>query len=162
MRAWSLAMCTLVLAGCGAVELGVGDRTQAQVLWIGDGDSLRARVGGAERDLRLWGIDAPEQGQAAAEASRAALRALIDHRRVSIEVVAVDDYDRLVVRMERDGASVNRAQIAAGHAWWFRRYAPEATDYRDAETDARAQRRGLWAAPEPEAPWAYRERTREP
>ena len=161
-RISACAACCLWLVACIAAEPVVGDQVRAAVLWVGDGDSLRARIAGRERDLRLWGIDAPEKDQPGADAARDALRDLAAGRILTAEVVAVDDYDRLVVRLHRPGgAELNLALLAAGHAWWYRRYAGGHQPYAEAERRARAARRGLWAGPAPEAPWDYRERTRE-
>lgn len=151
-----------LLVACAAVEPAVGERVAVEVVWVADGDSLRARVGGVERELRLWGIDAPEKDQPGAEAAREALRRVAVGERFAAEVVAKDDYDRLVVRLrDAEGRELNRALIAAGHAWWFRRYAGDEASFREAEAAARAARRGIWAQGEPEAPWVYRERMRE-
>ena len=53
------------------------------------------------------------------------------------------------------------AQVRAGMAWYFRRYAKELTPgrrqrYADMEAQAQAARRGLWADAEPVAPWDWR------
>jgi endonuclease YncB( thermonuclease family) len=151
----------LLIAGCTAADPVPGAQYRATVLWVMDGDSLRARIDGRDYDLRLWGIDAPEREQPGAEAARASLRALADGRTLDATVVALDDYQRPVVRLHQGEEELNRAQIAAGHAWWFRRYAPDHAPYREAEAAARARQRGLWAQVEPEAPWAYRRRQRE-
>ena len=125
-----------------------------------DGDSLRGVVDGHERELRLWGIDAPERDQPEAEASRAALRALTADKAGSITVVTEDQYERLVVLLTVDGVLVNLAQLEQGHAWWFRRFAADRADFAAAETAAREAGRGLWAQANPEAPWDFRERMR--
>jgi len=158
------AAIALWLVACGAAEApapSIGDELVVTALHGLDGDSLRGRVAGVRHEFRLWGIDAPERDQPHADASRAALKAAVDGEDGTATVVAVDDYDRLVVRLQVDGRSVNRAQLTAGHAWWYRRYAGDEAAFQAAETAAREAGRGLWVAAEPEAPWAYRARTRE-
>ena len=59
------------------------------------------------------------------------------------------------------GADAGLEQVRAGLAWYFRRYAKELTpdrrqQYADAEAQAQAERRGLWADAEPVAPWDWR------
>ena len=65
-------------------------------------------------------------------------------------------------RGERD---VGLAQIEAGLAWHFRRYAAEQPAARrqafeQAEQRARRRRAGLWQDATPVAPWQYREQAR--
>jgi len=60
-----------------------------------------------------------------------------------------------------DGADANLVQVRAGLAWFFRRYAKEPPPDRrqqhaEAEVQAQAERRGLWADAEPVAPWDWR------
>ena len=59
------------------------------------------------------------------------------------------------------GADAGLAQIRAGMAWCFRRYAKELPidrrqQYANPEAQAQAERRGLWADNEPMAPWDWR------
>lgn len=154
----------LVLQACaGAADESAwaqGDRVAVTGMWALDGDSLRAQSARGEVELRLWGIDAPERDQPYADASRKALQAVIAGKTGQAEIVAIDDYQRLVVRLQVDGRSVNEAQLRAGHAWWFRRYARAQASYSEAETAAKTARTGLWQAEAPGAPWTYRERLR--
>jgi len=46
--------------------------------------------------------------------------------------------------------------VAEGFAWWYKRYAPDDTDLRKAENDARALKKGLWSHPNPIPPWKFR------
>lgn len=53
------------------------------------------------------------------------------------------------------------AQLAAGMAWWFKRYASdqplqERHSYEFEEAEARARRVGLWADPQQTPPWDWR------
>lgn len=136
-----------------------------------DGDSLRVRLAGApagsrgEIEVRLHGADAPEYRQAGGREAKAYLRRQLGGRRVMLEVVATDRYDRLVAVVDRDAAgdalNVNAALVSAGHAWANRRYlgeVPGADRLCALEAEARAARRGLWARP-PDSwvpPWLFR------
>ncbi|MDH4040145.1 MAG: thermonuclease family protein, partial [Gammaproteobacteria bacterium] len=51
---------------------------------------------------------------------------------------------------------INLAMVAAGHAWWYRYYAPDEHLLEAAEDKARAERLGLWAEPNPVPPWEWR------
>jgi endonuclease YncB( thermonuclease family) len=76
-----------------------------------------------------------------------------------------DPYGRLVAVVSIGDADVGLAQVRAGLAWHFKRYAKEQSPldralYADAEMDARRRRVGLWAEPAPVAPWDFRSRAR--
>ena len=58
-----------------------------------------------------------------------------------------------------DGRSLNRELVAAGYAWWFRRYSTD-RGLESLEQAARRARRGLWADENPVPPWDFREAAR--
>ena len=79
---------TLFLAACeriadeGSFEVGKVER--ATVLYVVDGDTIQVRIGGAERRVRLIGVDAPEsvhpdetRNTAAGDEAAAHLEALV-------------------------------------------------------------------------------------
>ena len=83
----------------------------------------------------------------------------IDLTFVIVRTIA-DLYQRGVCRVLVGGAEAGLAQIRAGMACCFRRYAKElpTTDrrrqhYANPEAQAQAERRGLWADNEPVEPW---------
>lgn len=74
-----------------------------------------------------------------------------------------DPYGRLVAVVSIGDADVGLAQVRAGLAWHFKRYAKEQSRldralYADAETEARKLQVGLWSQPAPVAPWDFRAR----
>lgn len=132
---------------------------------IKDGDSLIVRLAGAPGgsiEVRLFGIDTPERAQAGGDAARRFLVQRLLNRRVTVEPVTQDSYDRLIGIVYRDGASVNAALVEGGHAWAYRRYLGEvagADAFCRLEDSARRARRGLWAEPPATwlPPWAFRQ-----
>jgi micrococcal nuclease len=76
---------------------------------------------------------------------------------VTVTVTDVDRYGRRVgvVRLP-GGASLNEELVAAGLAWWYRRYAPDADRLEMLERRARSEGRGLWSRESPVAPWRWR------
>ncbi len=139
-----------------------GDTRTGTVVEVRDGDTIEIDVGTGTVAVRLHGIDCPESSQpygqqAARYTSRRALG-----RRVTVEVTDRDRYGRLVgiVRLP-DGESLNEALVAAGLAWWYRRYAPGDAALRRAEQQARDARRGLWSRAGPVPPWEWRRGRRE-
>jgi endonuclease YncB( thermonuclease family) len=144
------------------------------VIKVRDGDSLVVDLaggpaGGAANtiEVRLHGADAPESDQPGGAQARDFLRRRVLNRRVEIEPVDQDRYDRMVGVVYRDGANVNAALVAAGHAWAYRRFladVPGADDFCRLEDEARKARRGLWAQPTDRwiPPWLHREIRRFP
>lgn len=143
----ALAAAALLIAGAAAAE------TLATVADVHDGDTLTLASG--ER-VRLAEIDAPELGQPYGAEARAALSARVLGRTVAVEPEKRRSFGRRVAVLRVDGASVNLALVAEGVAWCDTRHLLPQSECPAAEADARAARRGLWALPDPRAPWLWR------
>lgn len=143
----------LGLGLAGAILLGlVPPASSAESAFTGvahsiDGDSLY--VGG--REVRLFGIDAPEYHQTCtregrpwacgAEAAKQ-LSALVTNKQVRCEQVDTDEHGRIVARCTAGPVDLNRTMVATGYATAYRYYS---LDYASAEESARVHRRGIWA-----------------
>lgn len=130
-----------------------------------DGDSFLVRPArGRDIDVRLIDIDAPEKAQPHGDRSRAALLAMIESRRVFVDVIDIDQYDRKLARVYRepDRLDVTRALVHDGHVWVYRRSARDRSLIK-LEDAAKATRSGLWALPESKRvpPWRFRREQRE-
>jgi endonuclease YncB( thermonuclease family) len=109
-----------------------------------DGDTLD--VGG--RRIRLVGIDAPERTQQCRDAAgqsspcgelaRKLLTDLVGRGEVTCLPIELDRYSRVIASCEHAGADLGEVMVTAGHAVSDGRYG-------DAEYDARAATRGIWA-----------------
>jgi endonuclease YncB( thermonuclease family) len=123
-----------------------------------DGDTIE--VDGTR--IRLYGIDAPEAGQACAErgggtwacgkAAITAVERLVAGGELACDDRGPDDYGRTLAVCTAGGAELNRALVDDGLAWSFRRYSH---DYDEAEDAAHARGVGIWQA-ETEPAWQYR------
>ena len=127
---------------------------------IFDGDSFLVRPAkGRDVDVRLQDIDAPEKTQPYGNAARAALVKLIGGRKVFVDVIETDRYDRKIVRVYRepDRLDVAKAMVRDGHVWVYRRTVHDRSLI-ELEEQARAGQRGLWALPSKDRmpPWQYR------
>jgi hypothetical protein len=67
-----------------------------------------------------------------------------------------DAYGRLVGRVQCADVDASEAQVEAGFAWVFTKYAPLDSPLYVLEAEARAARRGLWFDAKPQAPWDRR------
>jgi endonuclease YncB( thermonuclease family) len=130
------------------------------VIGISDGDSLTARCEtlNAMQNLkvRLAEIDAPERRQAFGQRSRQSLAGLCFRKRALVHMSGVDRYGRTVARVHCHGVDASVAQVRFGMAWAFTRYLKDPAIARE-EKLAREQRIGLWADPDPMAPWTWRQ-----
>lgn len=108
-------------------------------------------------DIRLFGIDAPEKGQAFFYDSQSFLRELIIGDPVVVTVMRKDRYGRLVcVVHTQEGRDVGLQMLTAGMAWYCDHYGKEAS-YHAAGTQALVERKGLFVETRPIAPWVFRE-----
>lgn len=149
-----------------------------RVINVVDGDTVDvvpANVRRAEATrVRLWGIDAPEWDQPLGPQATRALNGLLRDGPgvLRMEVYAYDQYARALglLYFDREGRdrSVNRAMVREGFAYVSRHRQGQgfrrALGFDAAETDARRNRRGVWALEgnHRELPWAYRSRQRRP
>jgi endonuclease YncB( thermonuclease family) len=111
-----------------------------------DGDSLYVGA----KEVRLFGIDAPEFTQTCTRDGRAwscgavaasQLSKLVTGKQVRCEAVDVDEHGRAVARCSVGNLDVNRTMVATGYAIAYRHYS---TDYVSAEQSAKVNKRGLW------------------
>jgi len=133
-----------------------------RVIAISDGDTLTILDEfKSQHKIRLAGIDAPEKAQPFGTKSRQALSEYVFSKDVTVLVVDVDRYKRVVGIVTIDDKDINQQLVAEGHAWVYRQYLknlplgkPEA--YAEAEQQAKINKSGLWADKEPIPPWEWR------
>ena len=139
---------------------------------VSDGDTINVRDSlGTLVKVRLYGIDAPETGKANkntgqvskpgqpyGEEAFQALQMKILRRSVKVDILAVDLYKRSVGIVYLNGKNINLEMVAEGHAWAYRQYLhrPHASEYLQAEEEARGKRLGIWQQSNPQAPWEFR------
>ena len=132
---------------------------EARVTRVFDGDTLWVKPleGGRYRKLRLDGLDAPEICQAGGRAARDALAARVFQRVVTVNERHRDHYGRALVHLTHQGDDVGAWLVVRGHAWAYRwRYSEGA--YAGQESQARAQKNGLFADRDAEVPRDFRRR----
>ncbi len=141
-----------------APALSAQEREVGVVNRVVDGDTIE--VSGVGR-VRLHGIDAPELAQPYGPEASEYLRQRLEGRRVELVPTERDRYGRIVAWVSvPEGGSAQEELLAAGLAWWYEEYAPEAARLAEAEGSARDAGRGLWAQQDPTPPWEWRHRRR--
>lgn len=155
----TLAACALALMIIAAPASAA--TFQGRVVAVLDGDTIIVLAGRDQVRVRLARIDAPERpGQPYSVASRDALAAVVAGRTVRVSYDTIDRYGRPVGEVEVAGVNANTQQLRQGYAWVFRHYNRSPVD-RALEAQARIRRSGLWADPQPTAPWEWRREKRE-
>ena len=122
-----------------------------RVVFVADGDTLRASVGGENEWVRFLRIDTPEKGEEGYRQSREALIDLVDGEDVALVfeeegVPARDDYGRLLAYVFCEGKNVNVEMVRLGWSPFWTRYGKGrfAREFREAEASARREGRGNW------------------
>jgi endonuclease YncB( thermonuclease family) len=141
-----LLLCTQLLA----------QRFTARVVRVIDGDTIVVLAGTTQVRIRLAEIDCPESSQPWGYRAKQFTSALVFGRTVTVLPQDTDRYNRTIAHIVNDqGADLNTELVRAGIAWWHHRYSNSA-GLRALEQQARRERRGLWADPDPIAPWDWR------
>lgn len=158
----------LIVTGClggeplWASDEGRGDKIfWARVVRVQDGDTLT--VVRKNLDLitvRLYGIDAPENGQAFGRQAARKLSALANKKIVLVEEVQKRDrYGRLVGIVKFEGRDLASEMLESGLAWVTPRYCTRKENcggYWAGVHQARKSGLGLWRQPDQIPPWEWR------
>ena len=131
-----------------------------RVVAVQDGDTLTVLVSHQQIRVRLIEIDAPEREQPFGTRSRQSLADLCVGKNARIAEQGKDRYDRTLGRVSCAGVDANAEQVRRGMAWVFERYAPRNSPLYAVQAAAASARRGLWADPQPVAPWIWRRQRR--
>jgi micrococcal nuclease len=134
----------------------------AQVLSVGDGDTLRAKMKGQTVTIRLGCIDAPEMAQSpfGVQARNRLQQILPAGQTVQVRSIESDRYGRTVAELFSGGRSVNLQMVAQGQAAVYTQYlsgcAATQNQYLQAENQAKQKRLGFWSQSNPVMPWDFR------
>jgi micrococcal nuclease len=129
---------------------------KGKVVSIADGDTLTVLDDtNTQWRIRLFGIDAPEKGQAFGMRSKENLAEKVFGKVVRVQVVDMDRYSRQVGRIYLGDRFINLEQVEDGFAWRYPNY-DHRGEFEAAEAEARRRRLGLWSDPHPVPPWEFR------
>jgi len=140
-----------------------GQSFTGKITSVIDGDTYKVdRPVGPVVKVRLWGVDAPEFDQPFGVEARDAAIGYISRKTVGVQVEDMNRYGRAVARVKVRGGNLGRMLVRRGLAWHYREYAPNATELRRLQRQARNASRGLWSQASPVPPWEWRNRTSGP
>lgn len=152
----------IILLACPILVAAQAKPLTGKVVAISDGDTVTVLdATNTQYKIRFQGIDAPESRQAFGTRSKQSLSDLIFGKQVTVEWNARDRYQRILGKVLLEGRDINLEQLKADMAWYYRAYerdvaAGDRKPYSDAEAQARAAKRGLWAEGAPVTPWDFR------
>lgn len=126
-----------------------------KVVGVSDGSTLTLLVEEKPLRLRLANIEPPDKTQSYGAASRKSLSELCLGKEATYKQQEFDHRGRAVAVVYCDGLDAAQAQIERGMVWVDPKYNKELT-FPAMEAMARRDHRGLWADPEPVAPWDFR------
>ena len=145
----------LALPGAACAELtGV-------VVGIADGNTLTVRIDDRVLKLRLADIDAPEAGQPFGARAWESLAQVCDAKAATVDELEIHRGRRVSAEIECNGVDASTEQVRRGMAWVSERDAPYGSPLYALQSEAQAERRGLWGDDAPVPPWQWRD-TREP
>jgi micrococcal nuclease len=134
------------------------------VVKVKDGDSIVVKTNKGNKDLRIWGIDAPEHGQPYAEESKQRLKELVLNNKVRVQNPKTDDFQRDLAfiyiankdKSQEQEVDVGSTLIKEGLAWHFNPDPEHDKPYKLLQTEAKNKKLGLWKDPNPQNPEDYR------
>ncbi len=136
---------------------------KGQVIAVTDGDTIKVLHDGASETIRLEGIDCPEKRQAFGRSAKNFTSDMCFGKIVTVSPKTRDRYGRTIGEIVLpDGRDLNHELVAGGYAWWYQKYSPQAGDLQQLELSARDKHIGLWADPNPTAPWDFRHQRKAP
>jgi endonuclease YncB( thermonuclease family) len=126
-----------------------------KVIYVSDGDTLKAESQGFEVTVRLVGIDAPETskkknqpGQPFSKKAKINLQRLVLDKTVEIDGFGLDRYSRMLGVVYVDNKNVNLEMVKEGLAEVYRGKVAKGLDidpYWKAEAEAKKEMLNIWS-----------------
>jgi micrococcal nuclease len=112
----------ILLCACQSPGQGNGnadppdDLIPGRVVRVNDGDSAVVATEDSEIEVRLMGVNAPEQDECHHQDSTDNLAGLIEGASVALEVISTDQFDRTLAYVWLEGVLVNQELVSGGFA----------------------------------------------
>lgn len=111
-----------------------------------------------QQKIKLYGIDAPEDGQPFYQEAKDMLKKLIHKKKITAKVYSQDSDGTDMAVVFANGKNVNELMVKSGYAWVRRELCDESfcDDWVESEEGAKSQGKGLWSDPGRIPPWVWR------
>ena len=149
----------LICASYGEHRTDTMQPFTAKVIKIVDGDTYDVLTNDKRSiRIRMNGIDAPEKKQPFGQKSKEKLASLCAGQELKIIPHGYDRNKRMLAdAINKLGQNINLEMVKSGYAWHYKKYSKDSA-LALAEINARADRIGLWADPNPIEPWNWRKK----
>lgn len=130
-----------------------------KVVGVHDGDTFTLLTKDTiQVKVRLHGIDCPELKQDFGQKAKQFTSSKIFGKTITVQSKGKDRYGRVlgIVKLS-DGSVLNELLLSNGLAWHYKKYDSNAA-WAQLEVKARQAKAGLWAMPNPVAPWDWRKK----
>ena len=144
-----------VAAACVLACATFGKEITGKVTRVSDGDTLWVSDSLGRHKVRLNRIDAPESDQEYGKESAAHLKSLVGGKTVRVEYDNLDQYGRILGIIFLGDTDINLQMVRDGCAWHYKHF-DNTPVYAEAEREARAAKRGLWASGTAINPYQWR------
>jgi len=135
-------------------------QTKAKVIGIKDGDSIEVLLEGNKNIvIRFAEIDCPEKNQPYGKKAKSFVSDLIFGKEITYIKTDQDRYGRTIAKVYFKGAYLSETLIKNGLVWHNTKYS-KSRHLASLEKEARKNKIGLWADPNPIAPWEWRKTKR--
>jgi endonuclease YncB( thermonuclease family) len=111
-----VAACTACTASKSSPATSQPETTLATIVWVHDGDTIEVEQNGRAFDVRLDGINAPDQDECFYEESTDHLIDTLKDREVGLDVTGEDQFDRVLALVWDGEVSVNQDLVLRGMA----------------------------------------------
>src|SRR5215216_4030429 len=131
-----------------------------KVIEVNSGDVLTVFNLNRPVRVKLLGVDAPEMNQAFGDVAKKHLSDLVQDKSVLVEYSGIAADSSLTGRVLLSTTDIGAQMIRDGAAWFdvnnmSRLSVSDRDVYQQSELAARNERRGLWQAENPTAPWEF-------
>jgi len=153
-----------LLLGTAVCCLGLAAEVRAgslfgKVIAVNDGDEITVFSLNRPARIKLIGIDAPEKEQPFGAVARQHLSDLVLDKDVVVEYTAISHDYSIIGAVLLSGVDIGAQMIRDGAAWYDPNgnhlTDPQRAVYSQSEQAARREKRGLWQAENPMAPWDF-------
>jgi endonuclease YncB( thermonuclease family) len=121
-------------------------------LYVTDGDTIKLD---GER-IRLTCIDAPEKTQPYGLEAKEHLMNLLKDKTIEVAMESKDQYGRTLAWLIVEGDTINNTMVKDGFAWWYEYYCSDNKVLEHHQINAKENKLGLWADPNPINPYEWR------
>ncbi|MCI5210352.1 MAG: thermonuclease family protein [Candidatus Electrothrix sp. ATG2] len=135
------------------------DPQSAIMVDVEDGDTIRVLLNDSPFIVTLYGIDSPERTQPHGMKAVQVITKLINRKKVNLLIYDKDGKSRRCLAVVSVGKkNVNELLVKGGHAWVKKEHCYESfcADWLSSQKKAQRAKKGLWAYPDPIAPWVWR------